>query len=107
VINRLWYGWTTTENADRFETLLRNNIIPEVEQRGLQGYKGAQLMRRDESHEVEFVTVLKFDTLADVEAFAGKKYQQAMVTDKVRELLLRYSTVSYHYEVKAEFSTQP
>lgn len=49
MISRLWYGWTTPENADCFEALLQGDIISELDSRRLQGEKGEQLMRREDA----------------------------------------------------------
>ena len=38
MISRLWHGWTTHENADAYETLLRNEVLPGIHRVG--GFKG-------------------------------------------------------------------
>ena len=30
MISRLWHGWTTRENADAYETLLRSEVLPGI-----------------------------------------------------------------------------
>ncbi len=45
MIGRLWRGWTTTENADAYEELLRTRILPGIHR--VDGYQGAYLLRRD------------------------------------------------------------
>jgi hypothetical protein len=30
-IKRLWHGWATTENADKYQSVLINNVIPGIE----------------------------------------------------------------------------
>jgi len=47
MIARVWHGWTTPENADRYESLLRDQIFPGIEAKGVAGYRGIQLLRRD------------------------------------------------------------
>ena len=41
MITRIWHGWTTPENADTYEELLRTEILPDIAQKGIPGYRGA------------------------------------------------------------------
>ena len=45
MIARLWHGWTTRENADAYEALLRSEVLPGIHR--IPGYHGAYLLRRD------------------------------------------------------------
>jgi len=49
MITRTWRGWTTPSNADAYETLLRETILPGIAARGIDGYHGAHLLRRHET----------------------------------------------------------
>ena len=71
MITRIWRGWTTPENASAYESLLLDAIFPGIEARKVEGYRGISLVRRDLGHEVEFVTIMWFDSLGSVRAFAG------------------------------------
>jgi antibiotic biosynthesis monooxygenase (ABM) superfamily enzyme len=102
MISRIWHGWTKPENADPYETLLKDEIFTGIENRLIPGYRGIQLFRRDLSDEVEFVTVMWFDSLDAVRAFAGEDYEVAVVPPKARELLARFDGRSQHYEVRAD-----
>jgi heme-degrading monooxygenase HmoA len=101
MIGRIWHGWTTPANADAYEQLLKEEIFVGIQNRRITGYLGIQLMRRDLGDEVEFVTVMWFDSLAAVQAFAGDDYEVAVVPPKARALLARFDERSQHYEVKA------
>jgi hypothetical protein len=48
---------------------------------------------------VEFVTIMWFDSLDAVRAFAGEDYDAAVVPPKARQLLSRFDARSAHYEV--------
>jgi len=100
MISRLWHGWTTHEHADDYERLLRETVLPGIDARDLAGYRGAHLLRRDVGDEVEFVTVMWFDALADVRAFAGDDHETAVVPAAARALLARFDARSAHYDVK-------
>lgn len=104
MISRIWHGWTTPANADAYETLLKQEIFVGIQARQINGFLGIQLMRRDLDDEVEFVTVMWFDSLAAVQAFAGDDYDVAVVPPKARALLARFDERSQHYEVKANLT---
>jgi len=102
VIARLWHGWTTTRNADAYEALLKSEVIPGIGSRKVAGCRSIELFRRDNADEVEFVTVMMFDSLDSVRAFAGPDYETAVVPAKARALLSRLDLKSAHFEVKAQ-----
>lgn len=97
MIGRLWHGWTTHENADAYESLLRRDVLPGIHR--VPGYHGAYLLRRDAGPEVEFVTMTLFDSWDAVRAFAGADYEAAVVPPAARALLARFDARSVHYDV--------
>lgn len=99
MISRVWHGWTNQENADAYEELLRTEIFTNIASRSIQGYQGIHLLRRDVEEGVEFVTIMWFDTLEAVRAFAGEDYEVAVVPPKARQLLSRFDRLSLHYQV--------
>lgn len=101
MISRIWHGWTTPANAGAYEALLKSEIFTGIQNRMIPGYKGIQLFRRDLGEEVEFVTVMWFETLEAVQAFAGEDYEVAVVPPKARAILSRFDERSQHYEVRA------
>lgn len=102
MISRIWHGWTTLENAEAYESLLKSEIFKEIKSRKIDGFNGIHLFRRNIGDEVEFITVMWFDSLESVIAFAGEDYELAVVPPKARALLLRFDSRSQHYEVKVE-----
>jgi hypothetical protein len=105
MISRIWHGWTTHANADAYELLLKSEIFTGIEGRQIAGYRGIHLFRRDLGKEVEFITVMWFDSIDAARAFAGEDYEVAVVPPKARALLLRFDARSQHYEVRAEMKT--
>ena len=99
MISRVWYGWTSRENADAYEALLRTEIFSGIANRSIPGYRGIHLLRRDVKDEVEFMTIMWFDSLDAVKAFAGDNYEIAVVPPKARQLLSRFDSRSAHYRV--------
>lgn len=102
MISRIWHGWTTRANASAYEALLRTEVLTAIADRRIEGYKGAHLLRRESGEEVEFVTILWFDTIEAVQAFAGEDYERAVVPPKARALLARFDARSAHYETLLE-----
>ena len=102
MISRIWHGWTTPANADAYESLLRSEVLVGISSRQIPGYQGIHLLRRQLDDEVEFVTVMWFDSLEAVRAFAGEDYEVAVVPPSARALLSRFDARSQHYEVRAE-----
>lgn len=102
MISRIWHGWTTPDNAAAYESLLKHEIFEGIQERQIDGYRGIQLLRRELGDEVEFITIMAFDSLDAVRAFAGDVYETAVVPEKARVLLSRYDERSRHYEVRTE-----
>ena len=108
MIIRIWHGWTTIENADIYENLLKKEIFPGIATKGVDGYRGIRLLRRMHGKEVEFITMMEFDSREAVKQFAGEDYERAYVPPKAREVLERFDEHSQHYEIreKIRYSTR-
>jgi heme-degrading monooxygenase HmoA len=104
MIGRIWHGWTSHENADAYERLLREEIFKWIESKDIAGYQGIQLLRRRLDDEVEFVTIMWFDDLDAVRQFAGEDYETAVVPPDAQKLLSHYDAVSAHYEVRKKLT---
>lgn len=102
MIIRIWHGWTAPQNADAYEALLKEEIFIGIGERHIRGYKGIELLRRDTGDEVEFITIMRFDSLDAVREFAGEDYELAVVPTKARAILSRFDARSQHYEVRVE-----
>lgn len=103
MIGRIWHGWTKTENANKYEQLLKNEIFPGIAAKNVLGYKGIQLFRRPvDNDEVEFITIMWFDSWEAVRQFAGEDYERAYVPPKAREVLARFNQFSQHYEIREQ-----
>jgi len=100
MIMRIWHGYTTLENADVYEVLIKSEIFHGIEGKAFPGFSGIQLLRRILGDEVEFVTIMRFDRIEDVKAFTGEDYETAYVPDAARKVLKRFDARSQHYEVR-------
>ena len=98
-IKRVWHGWTTPENADKYQYLLHNEVFPGIEVKKIPGYRSIELFRRDKGDEVEFVTIMTFDSLQNVIDFQGEDYERCYVPNAAKLVLKRWDQVSAHYEL--------
>jgi hypothetical protein len=99
MIARIWHGWTTNENADLYESLLKNEIFPGIGQKKIEGYRKISLLKCSKGDEVEFITIMLFDDLNAVKVFAGNNFEESYVPQKARQILLRFDALSKHYEI--------
>ena len=102
MISRIWHGWTSPENAEAYETLLKKEIFLTIQNQNIAGFNGIQLLTRKIDEEVEFITIMSFDSLESIRAFAGDDYEKSVVPAKAQALLSRFDARSQHYDVKAE-----
>jgi antibiotic biosynthesis monooxygenase (ABM) superfamily enzyme len=98
VIARVWRGWASPGNAPAYERLVSTEVLPGIARREIHGYRGAYLLRRDVGDEVEFSTILLFDSFDALREFAGDDYEKAYVPPRAREVLSRFDETSAHYE---------
>ena len=101
-IKRIWHGWTTPANAGVYETLLHDEVFPGIEAKNIPGYRGIELLRRDLGDEVEFVTIMTFDSIENVIAFQGEDYERCYVPGAARRVLKRWDEFSTHFDAKRE-----
>jgi heme-degrading monooxygenase HmoA len=100
MISRIWHGYTTPANADVYEALLKEEIFVGIRGSKIGGFREIQLFRRNLGTEVEFITIMWFDSLDAVRAFAGPDYEAAVVPPKARAVLSHFDERSQHYEVR-------
>jgi antibiotic biosynthesis monooxygenase (ABM) superfamily enzyme len=98
MIARIWHGWTKKADANTYEKMLRDEIFPSIAARRIQGYHGAELFIREDGHEMEFITLLRFDSMDAVKEFAGPDEDKPVIYPGVEKLLTRMEQAR-HYRV--------
>jgi heme-degrading monooxygenase HmoA len=78
---------------------MRGQVIPGIEALHIPGFRSFDLIRREREHDVEFMTLMWFDTLDSVKAFTGEDYEVAHVPAEARAVLTDFDKRSAHYEV--------
>jgi hypothetical protein len=99
MICRLWRGWTTPENADAYERAVRGEVIPGIEARKMPGFRHIDLMKRELGQEVEFQTLMWFDSIDAITAFVGDDYSVSHVPPAAQAVLKRFDERATHYEI--------
>ena len=98
-IKRIWHGWTTKENADKYHNILSGEVLPGIEAKNIPGYRQIEVLRIDLEDEVEFVTIMTFESLKNVIDFQGENYKRCYVPDAAQKVLKRWDQESIHYEL--------
>ena len=98
MIARVWHGYTKPEHADAYEAMLKPELLPGISKR--KGYRGSYLLRKNAGAEVEFITILLWDSIDDLRAAAGHAdYETAIIPEERRKYLSRYDAKASHYEI--------
>jgi heme-degrading monooxygenase HmoA len=97
MIARVWHGWTTPAGADAYQHHFQSAVLAQLEL--VDGFRGAELWRREQDGDVELVAVSRFESLDAVRAFAGADYEVAVVAGAARDVLTRFDARCAHYEV--------
>ena len=96
MIMRVWHGWTKAKDADEYNRLLRDEILPGIHR--IKGYGGSWILRRTAGDEVEFVTITTWDSWSAIEEFAGKGRTKSVIHPKAAHLLTRHDEQSVHFD---------
>lgn len=97
MIARVWHGYTKPEHADAYEAQLKPELLPGVSK--VKGYRGSYLLRKNTGTEVEFVTIMFWDSIDAIRAVAGTDYEKAVIPEERRKHLARYDEKALHYEI--------
>lgn len=97
MIARVWRGYTKPEDADAYEAMLKPELLPGLER--AKGYIGSFLGRRMVADEIEFMTVIFWESLDSIKLIAGPGFESAVIPEERRKYLVRYDSHAAHYEL--------
>jgi heme-degrading monooxygenase HmoA len=97
MIARIWHGYTKPEDADAYEAMLKPELLPGISK--VKGYQSSYLLRRDEGGEVEFITIMLWDSIDAIRAFTGQDYEASVVPEERRKYLSRHDAKAAHYQI--------
>lgn len=106
-VKRIWHGWTTPENADTYERVPHNHVIPGIEAKSIPEFQHLEVLRRDLGEEVEFVTLMTFESLQSVIDVQGEDYQRCYVPEAARRVLKHRDKIADHFEVREALFHDP
>ncbi len=99
MIGRIWHGYATHENADRYRAIVTGEVIPDILARSIPGFQRIELFRRMRQQDVEFVTVMWFQDLDAIKAFVGEDYEKSHVPPEARAVLSQFDSRAHHYDI--------
>ena len=79
MIARIWHGWTSPENAPKYEHVLKHEVIPSIEDKKIEGFRNITVLKRILKGEIEFITIMRFDSLDCIKNFMGENYERSYV----------------------------
>ncbi|MGH9512312.1 MAG: antibiotic biosynthesis monooxygenase family protein [Terriglobales bacterium] len=97
MIARIWHGYTRPEHADAYEAMLKPELLPGIGK--AKGYRGSYLLRKPAGDEVEFITIIIWDSIDAIRAIAGPDYETAVIPEERRKYLARYDSKAVHFEI--------
>jgi heme-degrading monooxygenase HmoA len=97
MIARWWRGSAGKDEADEYLEHLRQAVLPELAR--IDGYRGAQVLRRDLGDGVEFAVLTLWESMESVRQFAGADAATAVVAPAARRLLRDFDSTVTHYEI--------
>lgn len=100
MIERVWRGWTQPEQADAYERLLAETILPDIASAVDDGYRGHRVLRKSTGDLVAFMTVLRFDSMEDVHRLTGTDPERAHIPDEAKTLLSEWEDTAEHFDVR-------
>lgn len=97
MIARVWHGSTKPEHADSYESMLKPELLPGISK--AKGYRGSCLLRRNAGAEVEFITILLWDSIDDLRAVTGPDYEKSIIPEDRLKYLSKHDAAAKHYEI--------
>jgi len=104
MIARIWHGWTSPENAPKYEYVLKHEVIPSIEDKNIEGFRNIKVLKRTLKDEIEFITIMQFDNLACIKNFMGDNYDRSYVPENAKKVLSRFDDTVQHYEIVNEIN---
>jgi hypothetical protein len=97
MIARTWRGWTKASEADDYQRHYATVVATEL--RGIEGFRGARLLRHQDGDDVRFTSITFFADVDAIRSFAGDDYGFAVVAEEARRVLTRWDERVTHDDV--------
>ena len=100
MIARIWRGWAPQATSGDYQRHYESEVGRHL--RGVDGFRGARLLRQDAGQEVMFTSITFFTGIDAVRGFAGEDYGRAVVEEAARRALSRWDERVAHHEVAVD-----
>ena len=97
MIPRVWRGATLAEDGDAYAAYLEETGMRNA--REIPGGRGTLVLRRVRAGYAEFETILLFDSMEDVQGFAGDELDAAVFYEQDDRYLVERDLEVRHYDV--------
>lgn len=99
MIARIWHGYTKPEHADAYASMLKPELLPGIGK--VPGYRGSYLLRRNLEGEVEFITIMIWESIEAIRAVAGANYTVSIIPEDRLQYLIRHDSHAARYEIES------
>lgn len=96
---RLWKGRAAAAKAGEYVKHLTEKVFPQI--RSIPGHRGAYLLRRSISNDIEFLVLTLWASMDAIRKFAGLEPEKAVVEPAARAVLSDFDEAVTHYEIVA------
>jgi heme-degrading monooxygenase HmoA len=100
MVIRQWRGLAKRDQVSRYAEHFRSEVLTTL--RGLAGFRGATLLRRDTGEGVELTVLSRWDSMEAVGAFTGLDIDRAVVAQAAQPCFHSYEETVTHHEVVAD-----
>jgi heme-degrading monooxygenase HmoA len=97
MIARMFRASAFPEKAEDYEKHLETSVLPELRQ--IDGFEGAQLLRKDSTETVEFVVLTFWESMDAIRKFAREDVEVAVVAPAAQPMFREYDPRVKHFEV--------
>jgi heme-degrading monooxygenase HmoA len=105
MILREWRGRASVDQAEAYPEHFRRSVLPEL--RGIPGFCGATLSRRDFGDGIEYLVLTRWQSMDAIRAFAGGDVGKAVVEPGAVAALAEFDDTVRHYEIIDAFESGP
>lgn len=97
MIARHWTGICKREYATDYIAHLEKDTFNTLG--SIKGFLHAAILKRDTDDGVEFLITTHWDSIDAIRAFAGVNFENAVVPEFVRGIMIGYDNTVRHYEI--------
>lgn len=100
MILRSWRARASTSGAAAYAEHFRVSVLPAL--KGVEGFVSGQLWSEPRDDGVELLVLTRWSSIDAIRAFAGERYEQAVVEPEAVAALIEFDTTVRHFDVVEE-----